>query len=133
MNLIEQLRGWSTGPLPDQELELAAWRLFSVSHPSADWADNIWHDTRNAFRAEVVKLALLPWTLSTALDLLTEQSIRLTFGDREIGPELRQEIRNYAESYLEDLWPVVGRPAMTIGGIARNNADLRLMAARQVS
>jgi hypothetical protein len=138
MNVAQELRDWQPGfqPLPEP-FEQQALRMFAVDRPIAEWGNPIWRDTRNAYRAAVRQsaletMALSAWTLDTAAPLLAEQSIRLCFGDREIGPAVREEVLNYAESYLEDLWPIVGRPVMSPGGIARNAADLR-MAGRKVS
>ena len=133
----QQLQSWQPGqPLPEP-FEQQACRLFGVALPMAEWGNPTFSTTRNAYRSSVranalETLALTNWTLDTAAPLLAEQSIRLCFGDREIGPAVRAEVLSYAESYLEDLWPIVGRPVMSPGGIARNNADLRLMAARKV-
>jgi len=138
MTIAQQLRNWQPGlqPLPEP-FEQQALRMFSVDRPMAEWSNPIWRDTRNAYRAAVRTSALetiesMTWTLDTAGPLLAEQSIVLLFGEREIGPAIRTEVLKYAESYLEDLWPVFGMPVMSPGGIARNAADLR-MAGRKVS
>lgn len=114
MSIVTQLKNWKTGPLPDGDLELAALRLFSIAHPMADFALGEFSALRNQYRAEVVKLTLLPWTLANAADLLAEQSIRLAFGDhvKNVSDGLKAEVHSYAQSYIEDLWPVIGRPGM---------------------
>jgi len=121
-----------------EPFEEQAVRVFSAHWPMSEWGNPQFKIERDAARAIVRKNALdtielMTWTLDTAAPLLAEQSILLCFGaDREIGPAVRAEVLSYAESYLEDLWPIVGRPVMSPGGIARNAADLR-MAGRQVS
>jgi len=138
--VAQTLREWQPGlqPLPEP-FEQQALRMFAVDRPMAEWGNPIWRDTRNAYRAAVRQsaletLELMTWTLETAAPLLAEQSMILCFGEgREIGPAVRAEVLSYAESYLEDLWPIVGRPVMSPGGLARNAADLRLAAARKAS
>lgn len=140
MTLRQQLRAWkpslAPNPLPEP-FEGQALRVFSAHHPIAAWADPLFKGERDAARAVVQKNALdtiesMTWTLDTALDLLTEQSIGLLFGEREIGPALRKEVRDYSESFLEDLGPVIGYPAMSPAGQAKNAADLQAMPARKV-
>ncbi len=137
--VAQTLREWQPGqqPLPEP-FEQQAVRLFMANHPLVEWGNPLWSSTRNAYRRAVQKNALetielMTWTLDTAAPLLAEQSMILCFGEgREIGPAVRAEVLSYAESYLEDLWPIVGRPVMSPGGQAKNAADLRLMRARKV-
>lgn len=143
MSISQRLKAWQPGhannPLPEP-FEQHALRAFSVDRPMAEWGNPIWSITRNAYRAAVRQnaletLAITEWTLDEddAAMKLTALALAFTFGAHEVGPELRAQVFDYCQSFITDLWPVVGRPAMTPGGMARNQADLRLMAARKVS
>lgn len=142
MTIRQQLRAWqpslAPNPLPEP-FEAQALRVFALRYPMQEWGNPLFKAERDAARGIARENALeviasMTWTLDTAAPLLAEQSTLLCFGeDREIGPAVRAEVLSYAESYLEDLWPIVGRPVMSPGGIARNAADLRLDAARKVS
>lgn len=138
MTIREQLQAWQpaqrSNPLPEP-FEQQAFKVFAQRLDMASWADPLFKAERDAARKIVRDNALetmdqMAWTLDTAAGLLAEQSIGLLFGQREVGPTARGQVLDYAESYLEDLWPVFGHPFMSPGGQAKNAADLRLTKAR---
>jgi len=100
--------GWTTGPLPSQDLEQIALRLFCRHYPMADWGDPVFSARRNECRRFTMELRdefqrIDRWTLFDAAERLTEQSLRLCYGEHPIGPTLRAQVQDYCESFLEDL------------------------------
>ena len=105
------LRGWTTGPLDSQALEQMALAIFLREYPEHLWYDDLMQVQRNDCRrfAMQMRAAVLAdaWTMEQAEDTLTEGTLRVLTG-RESSDQTRHEVRQYAKSYLEDLWSVFG-------------------------
>lgn len=98
---------WTTGPLP-ASLERLALKIFARQYPMAAWGDPSFSLERNDARRFTLQLLcefaqLDRWTLSNAAEKLTDASCQLVYGDRRLGSTLRNQVRDFAESYLEDL------------------------------
>jgi len=50
------LRGWTTGPLPHQELEQAALELFGDRHWPWLWAEDGYSEERHRYRQQVARV-----------------------------------------------------------------------------
>ena len=109
------LMGWTTGPLPEA-LEQMALKVFCLQYPMAAWGDPVFREQRNDCRRFVLQMRAAvmadAWTVAQAEDTLTEGSLWLLVGRRDVSDQTRHEVRQYAESYLEDLWSVF-RPMVT--------------------
>lgn len=99
---------WESGPLPTAELEHIAWLLFRFRYPQVDFANRLCSAERNECRRLALQLRarflkMDRWTLATAAEKLTDESCQLLFGDRALHTNTRNQVKDYAESYLEDL------------------------------
>lgn len=99
---------WTTGPLPTPELEHVAWLLFRERYPLIGYDNSLVEDERNKCRRLALTLRakfqqIDRWTLFDAAERLTDQACRLSFGDRRLGPTLRNQVKDYCESFMEDL------------------------------
>jgi len=105
------LRGWTTGPLPEA-LEQMALQVFCRQYPMAAWGHPVFREQRNDARRFVLQMRAAvmadAWTIESAENTLTEGSLHLLAGGRDVSDQTRHEVRQYAASYLEDLWPVFG-------------------------
>ena len=103
------LRGWTHGPLPEA-LEQLALKLFIREYPERLWYDPLMSAQRNDCRRFVLQmrdgLVASLWSVEQAEDTLTEGSLQLLAGGREVSNQTRHEVRQYAASYVEDVWPV---------------------------
>ncbi len=107
-----RLGGWTHGPLPSQALEQIALAVFTREYPEHLWYDDLMQAQRNDARrfALQMRAAVLAdvWTLESAEDTLAEGTVRVLAAGRDVSDQTRHEVRQYAASYLEDLWPVFG-------------------------
>lgn len=102
---------WTHGPL-DPALEQMALKLFEREYPLHLWPDPLLSPQRNDCRRFVLQMreafTNTAWGVKTAEDTLTEGTIHLLTGGRPVSDQTRHELRQYAQSYLEDLMPVFG-------------------------
>ena len=103
--------GWISGRLPSQEMEYLACHLFAAHYPLSAWADPVFSTERNTYRrlamhARATVIDLERWTLLDAADKLTAAFTALVVGKREITGEQQAQLKDYAESCLEDL-PII--------------------------
>lgn len=97
------------GPLQDQRLEQIAFDIFAFKYPAQTYWDNLMHAERSECRMIAIKMAKrlqATWTVASALEQLTAQSINVLFGDRPITDQQRRIIEDFAASYLADLAPI---------------------------
>ena len=100
--------GWQSGPLPNAELEHIAWLLFQHKYPLVTYDNALMSAERDecrrlALRIRVKCLTMDRWTLFDAAERLTDQALQLCWGDRRIGPTLRNQVKDYCDSFMEDL------------------------------
>lgn len=108
-DVILDVTAWANGPLPTQEHEAIALKIFARQYPMAAWADPSFCRERNDARRFALQLhcdflKLDGWTLENAGEKLAEELQPLMFGARRIGPTLREEIRDYCDCFLADAW-----------------------------
>jgi len=105
------LMGWTTGPLPEA-LEQMALKVFCRQYPMAAWGDPVFREQRNDCRrfALQMRAAVMAdaWTIESAENTLANGTMRLLADERDVSDQTRHEVRQYAKSYLEDLWSVFG-------------------------
>lgn len=97
------------GPLRDQRLENIAFDIFGFKYPAQTYWDNAMHAERSECRRIALKMAdrlQASWTVQTALEQLTAQSINVLFAGAPIDEAQRRIIEDYAASYIEDLVPL---------------------------
>jgi hypothetical protein len=99
---------WNGGPLPDQHLEQIALKVFRRQYPMAAWTDPTFKSERDdarrfAMQLRVDYLKLDRWTLANCVEKLTDESCQLVYGDRRLGSTIRNQVKDFAESYIEDL------------------------------
>lgn len=107
------LMGWTSGPLPVQDLEQIAFAIFQFRYPRSSYDDPLFKEERNDCRALTLKLRAKflraeRWTIHNAVEQLTDASCQLLFGDHLVNTKTRGEIQDYAESYIEDLNKLFG-------------------------
>lgn len=103
------LLGWTDGPLPNQQLELAAFELFCDNHPGGLWAERNYKAERDKARRQVIRLyarflANDRWGVENAHERLAMQLMHVIFGERRLGPTIRQEVLDYCEAFMADAW-----------------------------
>jgi len=108
-DIVIDLLGWTDGPLPKQEMELAAWELFCDSHPGGLWTDRGYSEERNKCRRQILRaytrfLKMDRWTLSNMIERLEAGFGGLVFGDRGSSPTEQRELHAYAVSCIEELF-----------------------------
>lgn len=107
-DVIDQM--WTgDGPLPMQAMEQAALELFADEHPINLWAEGSYRDERNQARRQIMRAYLRfvqmdRWTLSNMITKLEEGFSRIVFGDRSPSIAEAQQVRDYSEACLEDLF-----------------------------
>jgi len=109
------LMGWTTGPLPEA-LEQMALKVFCRQYPMAAWGHPVFREQRNDCRRFVLQMRAAvmadAWTIESAEDTLANGTMRLLADvladEHDVSDQTRHEVRQYAASYLEDLWPVFG-------------------------
>lgn len=122
------LTAWRTGPLPVAELEALAATLFADLFPRADMNHNrIEMDIirKAVIRQQVMFLQNERWNLHNAAERLTDESCRLAYGDRLLGSTIRNQVRDFAESYLEDLAKLFPRKLFWPREVEANAAEVR--------
>jgi hypothetical protein len=107
------LLGWTSGPLPNADLEHIAWLIFGFRFPQAEYDSSLFSAERNdcrrlALKLRVKFLKMNRWTISNAAAKLTDESCQLLFGDKAINTNTRAHVQDFAESYLEDLNKLFG-------------------------
>ena len=112
-DIVEDMLGWESGPLPTPELEHIAWLLFGFRYPQAEYDHSLFSAERNdcrrlALRLRIKFLRMERWTIENACRKLTDESCQLLFGDRAIGSGTRGQVQDFAEHYLGDLGAVFG-------------------------
>lgn len=124
------LCGWTgSGPLPTPELEQGAWALFMLDHADWQW-DRVTSATRDDYRKRYLTirsrvLKAERWTLFTAAEKLTDVSCQLVYGDRLLGSTIRSQVKDFAESYLEDLARLFPRKLFYPRDVDANLAELK--------
>jgi hypothetical protein len=98
---------WQTGPLPDPRLEAIALTLFATFYPKHEWVNPVFLAEKNtcrrlAIRLRVDYLELDRWTISNAVERLSERLAVLIFGDRKLGPTITKEVEDFAQSCISD-------------------------------
>ncbi|HYF47904.1 MAG TPA: hypothetical protein VEJ63_00745 [Planctomycetota bacterium] len=127
--VIENMLGWERGPLPTPELERIAWQLFTYRYPAVDYDSSLFSDERNDCRRLTLRLrsAFLKmdrWTIENASEKLADQVAQLVFGDRRLGKTIREEVREYADTYIADAWGHFGRRLMYEKDVKANDAEI---------
>ncbi len=120
--------GWKCGPLPTAELEHIAWTLFRLDHADWQW-DAVTSSVRDDYRHRV--LVLMPkfaaadrWGVQDAHERLAGQLQRVIYGERRLGASIRQEILDYAESFIADAWGHFGRRLFYQNDVDANAVEL---------
>lgn len=125
----EPIAGWTMGPLPDQRLEQLAWKLFTFDRGSVPAWDQVFPSTRDDYRRFVLQLrveflTLDAWTIENGSEKLSEELGGLLFGERRLGPTLREELRDYCDSFLADAWGYFSKKLFYPNDVAKNEAEL---------
>lgn len=123
------LLAWKRGPLPSQELENIAADLFALQFPRHFWAEQSFTVERNTYRRAAIALRLKVlqmdrWTLGNAVEKLTDESCQLVYGDRRLGSTIRNQVKDFAESYLEDLAKLFPGKLFYANQVDANNAEI---------
>lgn len=129
MPLSADLTAWTNGPLPDAKLEQLALLLFSDRYVMADWAKPSYTVERNHYRklAMQVRIACLKmdaWTIEDAGEKLTDEMTAIVFGERRLGKTVREEARDYCETFIADFWGHFGRRLFFQNDIDANAAEV---------
>lgn len=91
---------------PEDTLTRVARCIFCYRYPTLEWSSNLFKAERDdcfLMAAQFKEIFSDKWTLVDAAEKLTEHSVHLVFGTKPITPELRAQVADFAESYLEDL------------------------------
>lgn len=104
----QDVTAWQSGPLPDA-LEQIALKLFARQYPMAAWADPSFSGERNdcrrfALQLRVDFLKLDRWNLGNAVEQCAERMGQLVAGDRGLFPAETAQLKDYAESCIQDLF-----------------------------
>lgn len=103
------LATWTNGPLPDPQMEQLALLLFADRYAMADWAEPRYSVERNHYRKLAIQvrihtLLMDRWTIEDAHERVAQEVQQLVFGDRRLGPTIRQEVLDYSETFIADAW-----------------------------
>lgn len=103
------LLGWTEGPLPNMDLELAAAELFADAHPRGLWGEPDMTRERDQARRQIVRaylrfLQMNRWTLGNMDDRLEDGFGRIVFGDRGPSASERTTLHDYARTCLQGLF-----------------------------
>jgi hypothetical protein len=85
--------------------------IFAYRYPREAFTDPLFQAEREDCRLLAVQFQELftqEVTLGNATEKLTDFSMKLLFGSRAMSSSTRGEVRDYAESYLEDLCKLFG-------------------------
>lgn len=103
------LVGWTSGPLPILDMELAAVELFEDSHPRGLWSDQSMRAECDSARRQILRayarfVKMNRWTLSTMHERLEDGFARVVCGDVNPTPAQRATLRAYAFTCLQGLF-----------------------------
>lgn len=105
------LLGWTSGPLPNQQLEQAACELFADEHPMGLWSEPGYSDERNKARRQILRayarfLKMSRWTLGNMVEQLEAGMGQMVFGDRGPSDGERKQLHDYAAACISDLFSI---------------------------
>ncbi len=121
--------GWTTGPLPNADLEHIAWLLFSHKYPETSYTNALCSVERDecrrlALRIRVKCVQMDRWTIEDAHSKLADQLQTVIFGDRRLGKTIRQELLDYCETFIADAWGHFGRRLFYQRDVEANNREI---------
>jgi hypothetical protein len=93
-------------PPGDDRINRVARAIFAYRWPRASFSDPLFKAERDDCRLLAVQFKEMfaeHWTLENAAELLTDKSCQLVFGENAFNTNTRAQVKDFAESYLEDL------------------------------
>ncbi len=97
--------------IADPVIERVAAAIFAHMYPRALYTDPLFKGERDDCRLLAIQFKAMfaeRWTLESCVEQLTDRSCELVYGDRLLNTSTRGQIKDYAESYIEDLSKLFG-------------------------